>query len=128
MINYVINFDEIEDSLKSILSNINLKSKKEEATIDYEKTTFMIPPIKGTYSKILDNPGGLIELSFDINGFSPEDRLEIFFDGEKKGELNFCYSNRIIRFAPFSGEISLNYISAGGYKNIQIYSLFYTTL
>lgn len=125
MINYVVNFDEIEEALQNLLSNIGLRHGVNSTELYSKEQEFEIPPMKGRFSfnLELDNNTELIELYFQVDGFDPGDSIELVVDGFSKGLLKLCYSNRVLKFLPNKSQVELIYHNDGGYKNLIVHTM-----
>ncbi len=129
MINYIVNFDEMEEGLRNILSNVTRKR-----TIGYEKienTTILleIPPIRKPFSYERDNfpPNARLKETIVLSdGFDLEDSFEIFLNGESLGEQKMNHTIAREGFPDLElRSIALNYHNnSGKYKKVRLLVLF----
>lgn len=112
MIEYVVNFDEMEETLNEILSILRKKKRTNIKELKSKETNFTIPPLKGRYEIVIPIEGEetkLKKLVIIPDGYNTEDDFEIYYDGHMSGIHTFTNS-----------VFSLDYLSPLTVSNVKI--------
>jgi hypothetical protein len=113
MIEYVVNFDEMEETLNEILSSLRKKKRTNIRELKSKEVDFLIPPLKGRYEitiPIEDNETKLRKLIIVPDGYNTSDDFEIYYDNRLSGSHTFT-----------SSVFSLEYLSPLSVNSITIY-------